>query len=164
MTIKRNPPDIGLDYLHARCSEVDGCLVWKCCLANGLPAAKFNRRSWQVRRLVWSLSREANPRPGHYPAMTCATAGCVHPDHMAECRRSANHLGRHRSAATKAKVAQTMRQKQTLTQTAAQNIRASDKPTRQLAEEHGITMSYIRKIRAGTARRDYSNPYSQLVR
>lgn len=164
MSTARTLPDLTLDQLRDRCKEVDGCLIWAYAQHRGRPVVFIKKTTWQVRRLVWALTREKNLKHGNYPAMTCIGEGCIHPDHMEERKRNDGHVGKHLSVTHKAKTAAARRRVSELSDTAVAEIRASNEPLRVLSERHDKSTAWLSKIRQGIGRRDYSTPFSQLVR
>lgn len=157
-------PDIGLDYLLARCAEVDGCLIWKGSMRNG-PLTNIGRRGWKVRHLVWNLTYPRAVPHGKTPMPTvCDNERCVHPDHLTAVKRNAHASGKKMTLLHRSHIAEAKRLhsgKITLEQ--AQDIRASSEPLIAIAKAHGISNAAAHRIRSGTAWIDYSNPFMQLA-
>ena len=76
-------PDIGLAYLHARCTQTDdGCLLWKKQMTNG-PITNILRKVYKVRHLVWCKTHERAVPEGRLPMpIVCGNARCINPNHL----------------------------------------------------------------------------------
>ena len=62
------------------------------------------------------------------------------------------------------KIAATKRNTAKLTMEKANEIRHSSEGIKELAERYSVNPSFIKAIRRGDVWRDYSNPFSQLIR
>lgn len=158
-------PDIGLDYLLARCAEVDGCLIWKGPMRNG-PLTNIARRGWKVRHLVWSLTHGRTMPRGRAPMPTvCEQERCVHPDHLTPVKRNTHALGKKMPLLQRSHIAQAKRANSAkITTEQARDIRHSSDTLVMLAKRHGVSISTASRIKAGTAWIDYSSPFTQLQR
>lgn len=155
-------PDIGLDYLHARCTESEGCLLWTLRLDSG-PITQIQGRSWKVRHLVWNLVHARGPAKGWLPMPTvCGNARCVHPDHLTLVRRNSAVVGARRPLVHRMNSAKRASGAK-LTVQQAQEIRASTDILAVLAERYSISKSVASRVRQGTAWKDYRNPFAQLM-
>jgi hypothetical protein len=155
--------EIGLDWLHARCAEVDGCLVWKLAAAHGTePQARVGHLTVLVRRMVWELVNGRAFPCNHNARCTCGTDLCVHPDHIQPMSKSKIMVGKALPLTQRAKIAATKRSQSKLSDEAVALIRASKGPIEKVADEFGIDPTYVSQIRLGKARVDYVNPFAGL--
>ena len=158
-------PEIGLDYLHARCVASEGCLLWTLAMKNG-PIAHIQGRAWKVRHLVYRLVHPRGPGKGQLPLPTvCGNARCVHPDHLTLAGRNSHVVGAQRSPVHCMNIARARRAGSAkLTAEQAREIRASNEPLAVLIARYGISQSVASRVRSGQAWKDYTNPFSQLMR
>ncbi len=159
----RETPDIGLDFLLARCAAVDGCLLWKGMMRNG-PLTNINKVAWKVRHLVWNLTHGRAVKRGSTPMPTvCWQERCVHPDHLTAVKRNAHALGKKMTLLHRSHIAQAKRARNAkITPEQARDIQHSNETLTALAKRHGVSISTAHHIKAGTAWIDYSSPFAQL--
>lgn len=157
-------PEIGLDYLHARCTESDGCLLWTMQMKNG-PVTYIGKRQYKVRHLVWNQVHARSPQGNQMPAPTvCGNERCVHPDHLGLVMRNAHARGKKMTLLHRAHIAEAKRTRSgKIDAQTAQAIRASDEPLGVLARRHGICIANAHRIRQSQSWIDYSNPFAQLA-
>lgn len=159
-------PDITVDWLmsHVRATE-DGCLVWTGYSAQGQPKGRLGKRGappFNVRRAVWQAAGRPL-RNGHRIVCTCDTPNCVELAHLDQVRWGKVQEGKKRDPLAVARYAATVRARSKITDEAVAEILASDKPPKQLAEEHGCSPQYIHMIRAGQFRRPLAaSPFTGL--
>lgn len=157
-------PDIGLDFFHRRCTEQDGCLIWKMRMKNG-PLTRIDGHDWKVRHLMWNLVHPRGIGTGRAPMPTvCGNDLCIHPDHLTLVRRNRHATG----AGTKtllhrARMAQSKRANAKIDMRQALEIRASSDILAVIAKRHGISISTAHRIKAGMTWIDYNNPFAQLI-
>lgn len=157
---------IDLDWLYARCSEIDGCLVWKRSASHGSdPQATLGGRAGGtilVRRALWELVNE-RPFPRNRVARcSCGTDLCVHPDHVIAVKKADLQRGKPLPLSHRAQIAKTKRAQSKLTQANVAYIRRTEGPLEDVANEFGIDPSYVGMIRLGKVRIDYANPFVGL--
>ncbi|MDQ1260605.1 MAG: hypothetical protein QG643_2431 [Pseudomonadota bacterium] len=158
---------ITLEWLHARCADVDGCLVWKLAAAHGTdPQTRIGGRKGKillVRRLLWQFVH-GRPFPRNSIArVECDTPLCVHPDHIIAAAKRDVLKGRALPLQHRMAIATSKRASSHLAQDDIERIRASAAPLAVVAAEHDIDPTYVSAIRLGKVRRDYSNPYLALA-
>lgn len=150
-----------------RVDEVGECLIWnKSVNGGGFPIIRINDVAFSVRRLVYKLVN--GPIQNRPVEATCGDKRCVNPDHLVassltSLMKKAWARGAWRSIARNAKVAASKRAIGKLTMDQANEIRFSDKSASQLARDFGINPRQVRRIRAGEAWKDYSNPWAGLL-
>ena len=157
-----------LDSIKALCEIDDDCWVWTRCVSKqGIPRTKHESKTWNVRRLVYTLNGRS-VRAGYTPIpVKCGNPACVNPAHLAE-RDIAKHVAEHNKARsmtvkTKAKVADQRRQKSHLTWELVNKIRSSDKTIPQLVKELNLKKTTIRQVANYTRWKDYSTPWAGLM-
>ena len=157
-------PDIGLDFLHARCTDSDGCLLWRQRMQSG-PVANIGGRAWKMRHVVYRLVHPRGPGRSHLPMPTvCGNDRCLHPDHLLLVKRNAAVAGTRRPLTHRRAIALTKRERSgKLTAEQATEIRASADTLTALAARYGINVSLVHRIKAGTSWRDYASPFALLV-
>lgn len=159
----RQIPEIGLDFLNARCTEEDGCLLWNGRMRSG-PVAVIQGREFKVRHVVWRQVHPSPPHKSELPLPTvCGHERCVHPDHQTLVGRNA-HARQAKTLQHRMRIAQARRASGKIDLATARLIRASDEPLQVLSARHGIHLSYAHKIRVGQAWQDHASPFAQLVR
>lgn len=157
-------PEIGLDYLHARCVESEGCLLWNMQMANG-PITNIGRQTWKVRHLVYRLVHPRGPGKSHLPMPTvCGNERCVHPDHLTLVRRNSAVVGARRTLQHCINIAQAKRAKGAkVTLVQVHDIRTCGDTLQVMAARYGLSIAVLSRIRSGQSWKDYSNPFSQLI-
>lgn len=166
---KRQPLLARVYASSERCGE---CLIWKGAYNKGLPIINYRapnadkHQCTPVRRAIL-LDKRAKLLPGYIAMTTCEDTRCVEPSHIiqkvgAEYRKHrlnkvTNHVARgRRISAYKRRISK-------ISDEVVAEIRASSDTLVVLAQRYGISKSYARDIRAGKARRDFSNPFTALL-
>lgn len=155
-----------LEWLHARCADIDGCLRWNLAAAHGTdPQARVGGRAGQtvlVRRLVWEATHERPLPRNHIARRSCDTPLCVHPDHVLAQHKRDVLAGRSLSLQHRIAIASGRRANSHLSDEDAACIRHSEGPLAEAASAFDIDPTYVSHIRLGKARRDYRNPFFSL--
>jgi hypothetical protein len=155
---------ITLNWLHERVKDEDGCLVWqKCISGNGVPQGYIGGKVVTVRRFLWNESHE-EPCPANMQVRPkCNNPLCVKPSHLRAYPKNEFHKGKAHALPWRNAYAQTARANSRFSDELINEIRDSQEPGRVLAERHGMSETYVSRIRRGKARQDYTNPYLQLM-
>jgi hypothetical protein len=169
---RRMLPEITADWLLARCRHVEGCdcLVWTGHIyvndsGRDVPKARPpDCLPVQVRRLVWRAMSGVSPTRNEHIIRTCDTWGCVEPAHVA-MRGPADELrGRVLPIHQRAKLAEAMRRRSSLTPEVVEQIRASTLPATKEAKLRGCGETTVHQIRNGQRWIEYeNNPWLQLA-
>lgn len=160
-------PRITEEWLHERCREEDGCLVWTRYIfinkGRDVPKARPTKDSQpvQVRRLVWKMRTGRDPKNTDHIIRTCDTWGCV--SCLAK-RGPADALkGKKLPLEHRAKIAAAQRARLSdLTPEMVLQIRAA-KSIEAAAAAAGVGKTTAKEIRQGLRWRDYTNPFAQLL-
>lgn len=161
--------DITVEDIKNRCDEVGDCWLWKQgTTSGGYPIMKVYGCGCQlVRRLSATLAGKP-PAPRQPVDTICDERLCVNPEHMkpttvSAIAKKAADKGAFSSASRGARIAASRRSgKVKLTDDQVAEIRASTEPETKLGAMYGVNRSYIGRIRRGTDRKDYSNPFAGL--
>lgn len=157
-----------LNLILSRCDEEGQCWVWKGGLdGHGRPQKRHNGKTVYVRRLVRELA-DGEPVPAHLvvPA-SCGNKLCVSP----ECSSRATHKkkaamavkrGSYNNAAKTATMVASKRAKSWITDDMVEHIRMAPGPASRIAEETRVSVSHVKAIRRGDARRPLASPFSGL--
>lgn len=156
--------------LKDRSDEVGECWIWKQGVTrNGYPQMKVKGCGCMLVRRVAAEIAGKPPAPRQPVDTTCGEKLCVLPEHMrpttptAVGRRAAMR-GAFSGVSRAAKIAAARRVGRVkLSDEQVSEIRASTKSETILARKFGVHRSYIGRIRRGTDRKDYSNPWNGLV-
>lgn len=159
-----------VEAIRAKCEEVGLCWIWTGSTdGHGRPQKHRNGRTWYVRRLVRELVDGRKLPKGREAAATCGCALCVSP----ECSVSATPTQRAALAAARgsfsrpdkmARMIATKRAKSHISEELVQRIRDAEGPASRIARETSISLSHVKAIRRGTARRDWTkNPFAGLL-
>jgi len=150
---------ITLDWLHARCREEDGHLIWLGALKDGgAPTAQIDGRAVSVRRELWTLVHGLSPGVRRTIA-GCGVRACVHPDCIVAVSRSQIQRGVPRSADERMRIAISQRRRFKLTDDDVRAIRASTLTQVELAAQYGISQQSVSLYKTGKVRVDFSNPF-----
>lgn len=161
--------NVTAEEIKNRCDELGDCWIWKQTTSStGYPIMKVHGCGCQlVRRLSATLAGKT-PAPRQPVDTTCGEKLCVNPDHMrpttpqAVAKRAAKR-GAWSSVSRAAKISAARRAGRVkLTDEQVAEIRASSEPETKLAPLYGVNRSYIGRIRRGTDRKDYRNPFAGL--
>ncbi len=167
--IPRLSPAEHLRLIHSRCIEEGDCWLWEGALdGHGRPQKRHEGKTVYVRRLVRELADGAK-----VPANRVVASGCGHPLCVSPaCSCVATHKERARMAADRgaynsiAKTVKTMLTKRAaswISDELVQQIRMAPPPASRIAAETRVSLSYVKAIRRGAARRDISSPFAGLM-
>ncbi len=153
--------------LLAKCVEEGDCLLWQGrTTRQGVPCCKFEGRNCGVRRALWQLLGRRTLHPGQVVSTRCGNPLCCNPEHL--LATTAADLMRRRNRQAKgemlrvARMTATIRSRARLDLDQANQIRASDRPSAELAREVGVSTSMINSIRRG-ARWRAGSPMGALI-
>ena len=154
---------ITLDWLYARVRQNGDCLEWTGCCGDGGPQAQIGGKTMLMRRVLWVLANERPITQDRRISPTCGNHKCVHPDHCRPLKVGVRLKGITRSLTTKAAIARGKRAGSKWTDADIAGIKESEASVLELAAQHSMDQSYVHYILKGRSRRDFSNPYSQLM-
>lgn len=158
-----------LDELKKYTDEVgDDCWIWHGATGNtGHPIVKFDGRCQLARRVAFTLN--GGILAARQPVVTtCEEKCCINPAHLvlSTIKKIANKAARAGKFSTLQRgvaIARGQRHRKKLSDEAANEIRYSTESGPVLAARHGIDKSLVNRIKSGSARKDYSNPYLRLM-
>jgi hypothetical protein len=167
-------PDIDIKWLRARTERVGKCMVWcRNGVRNNCPQARFaqpgtdERAMWNLRRLIWCITREVPPESieGLVIRATCEEKLCLCPDHLEATTRTVAATESNRRTARdpvrRMKIAAFKRaEKSELTEEMVAEIRCSPLSLSQLCKVYPGSRSAMGKIKRGESWIDYRNPLS----
>jgi hypothetical protein len=158
-----------MEKIEAMTEDDAGCMVWLGGCSNGHPCMRVGKDTKLVRRLAYEATNGAIPA-GRVIRMNCGSPKCVNPEHMTattyrqigkEIGAMGGMSGIKRSAAI-ARAKRASKQSK-LTDEQVMDIRLSDDKLDIIAARHGVSQGYVWRIRAGIARRDFTNPFLGLA-
>lgn len=160
---------MNLDDIKARCDEVGECWIWNGYVDSyGAPLAYVgNRKMRAVRRIVRELT-DGSPIPdGHVVVAKCGERRCVSPRcSMCATEKLKAQMTAERGAfinpVRDAKVALYRRAKSHITEEMVEHIRLAPGPTRRIAAETKVSLSHVKAIRRGEARKPLGSPFAGL--
>ena len=157
-----------LRLILSRCTEEGECWLWAGALdGHGRPQKRHKGRTVYVRRLVRELTDGAQVPENRVVANGCGRPLCVSP----ACSCVVTHQQRARMAAARGSyndAAKTLRSMATrratswITEDMVKQIRNAPPPASRIAAETGVSLSHVKAIRRGAARRDLSSPFAGL--
>lgn len=128
-----------------------GCWLWMrgmtACGYGSLAVARMGIRENRANRLAWMAAHGRIPK-GMHVLHRCDTRACVNPDHLflgSNRDNVADRVAKGRSDGAKG-IGHGMSK---LTDEAVREIRASDKPSSELARQFGVHRMTIRRVRYG---------------
>lgn len=155
-----------LAIIKSRCIEDGPCWIWKGATdGHGRPQMRYEKKTCYTRRVVRELV-DGSPPP-HLVASKCGNKMCVSP----ECSVHANDRIRAKLAADRGafnrpekflKGMMTKRAKSHISDELVQQIKNADGPCSRIALETNVSLSHVKAIRRGAARRDLANPFAGL--
>lgn len=166
----RTPPNPALvQQIMGKTLDDGGCAVWQHASTNGRhPSLRHEGKTQLVRRVMWEAVR-GPIKPGQVVRMTCTTPNCVEAEHMALHTRKTlakelGALGLMSGPVRSAAIARTKRRTQgKLSDAQVREIRSSNQTGVHIARLMGVSQAYISRIRTYGGRREFSNPWSQLL-
>ena len=149
-----------LDDIMARCwvDEDTGCWHWRGSrkTASGSPSMWLPAigRASTISQALCLMLKGRQLEKGEHVRWKCVTPYCGNPEHnkfitLSTLRK--RQAGK-RSATFRAKISFTCRSNSSITDEAIASIRASDLTSQELADIHGISKSYVNKLRAYSRR------------
>lgn len=152
--------------IESRCTEDGGCLLWGGAMASGnTPMIRIDRKTYNARRRYYELTVGPIPE-GMVLAVTCECQRCMRhmePQTVSQVIQRVVARGTFSAAVHGAKVAAARRKTSRYSDALISEIRASDEPSRVLAERLGMNESYLSRVRRGLQRRHASgNPFAGL--
>lgn len=158
-----------LRLIKSRCTEEGTCWLWTGAQdGHGRPQMRHDGKVVYVRRLVRELADGKPIPPGLVAAAHCGQKLCVSP----LCSCVATDKQRAQMAAVRGvfggatrtrKMTATKHANSRITADMVQRIRLAPPPCSRIASEVGVSVSHVKAIRRGTARRDLGNPFAGLV-
>lgn len=141
-----------LHRIRRRCNDDAGCWLWTgYCDKGVMPVISINGSPTTVRRTVYRLA-VGEIRTGFEVVGTCERVKCVAPEHLKQISKAQRRreLTARRSPASLIRLTSANRVRQgKLTMEKAREIRASDEPTKDLAERYGVSSTLIGYVRRG---------------
>lgn len=160
---------MNLEDIRTHCTEEGKCWLWNGgCDGHGRPQCRHGGKTAYVRRLVRELA-DGKPVPRHLEtACACGRKLCVSPECSVATtpkRRAqmASQRGAFRNVNKAIKCALTKRAKSHISDELVKWIKDAPGTCRDIAHGAGISLSHIKAMRNGTARKDYSNPFAGLM-
>jgi hypothetical protein len=156
--------------IRLRCTEEGNCWLWTGAThgTNGgvvdqrTPSMHFEGATRSVRRVVYAIKHGAVPK-GKVVSPDCGQRLCVSPHCLKavtvkESKRRAAARGAYSNPAKNRRGALTKRAASWITEELVQTIKAHAGPASRIASETGVSLSHVKAIRRGAARRDFSSP------
>lgn len=109
-------------------------------------------------------------RSGRLATSKCGNWLCVHPEHVQTITRAklSARIAKERSYGTNPvrmqKLAENARARSKLNIQIAQEIREAEGSQRAIAKKYGISQHTVNSIKRGKTWRDYTNPFTQLMK
>lgn len=160
---------VNLEIIKGRCIEEGDCWLWDGALdGHGRPQKRHEGKTVYVRRLVRELA-DGKPVPRSLVvAAKCGQKLCVSPQCSvsATTKRKAQMAadrGAYNNPAKAAKMIVMKRAKSWITEDLVNQIRVAPAPASRIAKETGVSLSHVKAIRNGSARRDFSSPFAGLL-
>jgi hypothetical protein len=160
-----------IDRIKRDVVEVGDCWEWQGCMQSGgtsTPTMRWNGRVNPVRRHLAEAMQL--PLKGRVVTCACRVVSCVNPDHVMAVPRSrlqrliikeAMYQG---MQTRNARISLSARLRSKLTVAQALEIREAQGSQRLIAQQFGVSQATVSKIKRGETWKDYSNPFSGLLR
>ncbi len=158
-----------LQSLQSRCLEIGECWIWQGGIdAQGRPQTRHGGKVVYVRRLARELA-DGKPMPRRLQAAAhcgdhlCVSPHCSYRATPQQRARAAAQRGAYSDAAKIRRSTHTVRARSHITEALVAQVRAATPPCSAIAAATGISLSHVKAIRSGRARRDFSNPFDALL-
>ena len=170
MTVRRaNHAPIDLDLIHAKCIEEGDCWLWQGAMHCGMPVVRHAGKVVNVRRYI-AEHLQGLDVAGKLASCKCGNGMCCAPDHVDMItrkqlqRRTSKRTQFHQCPVRNERLALIAREKSPLDQAAVDAIRASDMPSRDIADKIGLAHSTVQHIRSYRSWKNYRSPFAGLMR
>lgn len=159
-----------LHGIRARCDDEGDCWIWRDgTTRQGYPIFKpYGCKCTLVRRAVFVLAG-GQLKPRQPVVSSCGDRRCVNPEHLStstlsKIAKSAAKRGAWGGQTRRAAISAAQRKRSKITVEIAAEVLGSTDASRVLAARFGVSKELICRIRSGRAWRDYSSPFSGLMR
>ena len=116
------------------------------------------------RRFLWNQTHRSRVRDHELLKPKCGNDLCINPVHMVKAHRCDSKVGRPVLATHRLAIVNGVRASSKLNMDAARAIRASDEPSKALAERYGVTSANINMVRRNLTWREVAaHPFAGLV-
>lgn len=148
-----------LEQIYARCTEVGDCLEWGGSIRKGKNLPVYGKDQTSVRRMVVEQSRGGPIPTALHPVPKCRNPRCVRDEHLVlntkvQILSTTRKAGKLQVASAAKLAVRRARPDVKLSMDAARDIRRSVLPSRTLAEQYGVTMAMVTRIRRNEAWRE----------
>lgn len=156
-----------LNSIRSKCVVDGDCWLWATKTKHE-PQVRHGGRTRYARNLVRELT-DGKPVPrGRGVSSKCETRNCVSPTcGVITTHATRNKLmgaqGKRSSSQKGMRIAMARRAQSRYSDEVVEYVRNAAPPCRLIAEATGMSLSYIRAIRQGVLRKDYSNPFVALM-
>ena len=143
-----------VETLRAKCVEEGECLLWQGRVSNhGVPMVRHAGQHTAVRRALWQLLGRRPLAARQIVSTTCGNLTCCHPDHLrvttqADLLRRITQGGKAETLRV-ARMTAAARARAKINLATANAIRASDRPSAELARDVGLSVGMVNQIRRG---------------
>lgn len=162
-----------LQAIRLRCTECGDCWLWDGALCGGYngshrtPSMHFRGKTASVRRVVYELRHGGIPE-GKVISPRCGQRLCVSPECLQaltvkQSKERAAKRGAFSNPGKNRRGAMTKRARSWITDEMVAQIRTANVASRKIAADTGVSLSHVKAIRRGQARRDYANPLGGLM-
>jgi hypothetical protein len=171
MKEEHNAQEVERLRLRCICND-DDCWIWAGATSHGLPSVKRFKdgegATVSARRVMYEASRGRALRPSDRVSTRCGNVACLNPEHLK--RNSFTDVAKKVAATPAGRAMRVLAGRRSradsrskLDMDKARYIRASDKPSRELAQELGVSRTLIDYVRKGDRwREDGANPFAGL--
>lgn len=151
--------------------EYGECIEWTKYYQNGVPYVCQDGQLMAVRKLILLLQGHDVPK-GAFVGTTCGNPKCVNPKHII-ARSISDHAKLmaknvdHNCLLRKNKLWEASKAKRVLTENQVINVMMDERPTREIAEEYGVSKSLVCRIKRGQSNAyaiAKNNPFFGLMR
>lgn len=157
-----------LRLIRGRCDEIGECWIWRGSVGgySKLPCMHHDGKTRYVRRVVYDLAHPEKGAASRVVTPKCVNPMCVSPLCLEAMPRkeALQRAGRRGSYSRPTKAineALTQRAKSRISEETVVLIRSAESATA-VSRATGVSLSYVKAIRRGVARKDYSNPFAGL--
>lgn len=160
-----------VEHIKRHVVEVGGCWEWRAAVqkCGSTPVMRWEGKVKAVRRLL-AIEQNLQFANGKLATSKCGNWMCVHPDHVHTVTRAklqqriAKEMQFHTNPLRMKKLAMQARKRSRLNEELAQEIREAEGTQRAIAARYGITQATVSCIKCGKTWRDYTNPFTALMK
>lgn len=160
-----------IETIKKHAVEVAGCWEWHGAMqmCGATPVMRWEGKTGAVRRYL-AIELGLDLRGGRLATCKCGNWICVNPDHVQTVSRRqlqlrvVKHTKFNTNPVRMMRIAEQARKRSKINMEIAQQIREAEGVQREIAKQYGVSQYTVSCIKRGKTWRDYTNPFTALMK